>query len=122
MADKDMMEKYQETRRQIRPLYRIIENKGEVTLTVDMPGVRKEDLSISIENSELRVAGKRTEEDREGRYLVMERRQGDFANSFTLDETIDQNNVEATLENGLLTVKLHLKEEVKPRRIQIKSS
>ena len=121
MADKEIAERTQETRRQIRPMYRIIENKGEVTLTIDMPGVQKEDLSMSIENSELRVIGKRSNEGQEGRYLVRERRQGDFANSFTLDETIDQNNVEATLEHGVLTVKLHVKEEVKPRRIQIKT-
>lgn len=122
MADKEVMERPQETRRQIRPLYTIVENKGEVTLTIDMPGVKKEDLSISIESSELRVVGRRSEEDVQGRYLVRERRQGDFANSFTLDDTIDHNNVEASLENGLLTVKLHLKEEVKPKHIQIKTS
>ncbi len=122
MADKEVMERPQEARRQIRPLYSIVENKGEVMLTIDMPGVKKEDLSISIENSELRLSGKRPDEELNGRYLVRERRRGDFVNSFTLDDTIDENNVDASLENGLLTVKLHLKEEVKPKRIQIKSS
>jgi HSP20 family protein len=122
MAEKEIVEKPQEARRQIRPLYSIVENKGEVTLTIDMTGVKKEDLSISIENSELRVSGKRPEEETQGRYLVRERRYGDFVNTFTLDDTIDQNNVDASLDNGLLTVKLHLKEEVKPKRIQIKSS
>jgi HSP20 family protein len=122
MADKEIMESTQDTRRQIRPLYSIVENRGEVILTIEMPGVKKDDLSISIENSELRVAGKRSENDPNGRYLVRERRQGDFVNSFTLDDTIDQNKVDASLDNGLLTVKLHVKEEVKPKRIEIKTS
>ena len=122
MADKEMMERPQEAKRQIRSLYNIIQEKGEVVLTLDMPGVKKEDLSISVENSELRVTGKRSEEDTSGTYLVRERRYGDFSNSFTLDDTIDQNNVDALLENGLLTIKLHLKEEVKPKRIEIKTS
>ncbi len=122
MADKEIMERPEETRRQIRPLYSITEDKGEVTIYLDMPGVGKEDLSISIENNELRVIGKRGGEDTSGNYLVRERRTGDFANSFTLDNTIDQNNVDASLESGLLTIKLHLKEEVKPKRIQIKTS
>ena len=122
MADKELMERPQETKGQIRSLYSIIEEKGEVTVTLDMPGVKKKDLSISIENSELRVTGKRDDEDTSGTYLVRERRYGDFSNSFTLDDTIDQNNVEASLESGLLTIKLHLREEVKPKRIEIKTS
>lgn len=122
MEDKELMERPQETKGQIRSLYSIIEEKGEVTVTLDMPGVKKENLSISIENSELRVTGKRDGEDTSGTYLVRERRYGDFSNSFTLDDTIDQNNVEASLENGLLTIKLHLKEEVKPKRIEIKTT
>jgi len=122
MDDKNVVAKPQETSRQIRPLYCIAEDKGEVTIRLEMPGVRKGDLAISIENSELRVTGKRSKDAITGNYLVRERRHGDFANSFTLDDTIDQNNVEASLENGLLTIKLHLKEEVKPKRIQIKTS
>ena len=78
MADKEIMETTKDTGRQIRPLYSIVENKGEVTLTIEMPGVKKQDLAISIENSELRVAGKRSGNDPNGRYLVRERRQGDF--------------------------------------------
>ena len=122
MADSELMEKTDETRRQIRPLYSIFEEKGVVTVTMEMPGVSKENLSISVENKELRVVGKRTDEEMEGTFLVRERRFGDFANVFTLDDTIDQNNINASLEDGVLTLTLHLKEEVKPKRIEIKSS
>ena len=59
MADNEVMERTQEARRRIRPLYKITEKKGEVYITMEMPGVQKNDLSVSIENRELRVIGNR---------------------------------------------------------------
>ena len=122
MADNEVMERTQEARRRIRPLYKITEKKGEVYITMEMPGVQKNDLSVSIENRELRVIGNRPDNAEQGNYLVRERRDGDFSHAFTIDDTIDQNSIDATLENGVLTIALQQKEEVKPKRIQIKTS
>jgi HSP20 family protein len=122
MADKELMNNATQERLQIRPLYKIQEIEGKVVISIEMPGVKKEDLKINIENSELRVYGGREQIVEGGAYLVRERRAGDFVQVFTLDDTVDPNKVDATLERGMLTVELHLKEEVKPRLIQIKSS
>jgi HSP20 family protein len=122
MADRELMERGADARVQIRPLYTIFEEKGVVKVRMEMPGVSKENLSVSIENRELRVIGKRSADETEGTFIIRERRAGDYANVFTLDDTIDQNRIDASLEKGMLTITLHLKEEVKPKRIEIKAS
>ncbi len=84
-----------------------------------MPGVRQENLEVRIEGNELRVLGRR-EDQEDFRYLVRERRPGDFFQAWTLDETIDQSKVDAVLRDGLLTLTLDLKEQVKPRTVKIR--
>ena len=122
MADRELMENQQQERPRIRPLYRIHEEDGTVVVRMEMPGVSKDALRINIENSELKIYGSRNMAGEDAAYLIRERRPGDFSHSFTLDNTVDQNRVDASLEQGILTLKMHLKEEVKPRLIQIKSS
>lgn len=105
----------------LRPRSNICANQDEVILSLEMPGVEKQDIELNIENNELSILGRRKHRDA-GRYLIRERVQGDFLAVYTLDETIDQEKVDAVLEDGVLTVTLHVKEAVKPRKIQIKSS
>ena len=121
MADKDVVERQERETRQIRPMYSIHENKGNVTIIMEMPGVQKEDLAIHVEANEMRVRGRRKQEGSSGAYLIRERRQGDYSQTFTLDDTIDQNRIDASLEKGILTITLNLKEEVKPKLIEIKT-
>lgn len=104
-----------------RPLGRISEEEdGVVLLRLEMPGVPKEGLTIDIDGDLLIVTGARTEQPDSGRYLVRERPRNNFGRTYTLDETVDRNRIEAELSNGVLTVSLHLKEEVKPRKIEVK--
>jgi len=92
---------------------------GRVQVVIEMPGVRQENLEVRIEGNELRVLGRR--DDREDfTWLVRERRPGDYYQAWTLDETIDQSKVDALLKNGMLTLTLDLKEQVKPRTIKIR--
>lgn len=77
-------------------------------------------LDIRVENNELRVLGRR-EPEKDEHYLLQERPQGDFLQAFTLDQTVDQGKVDAVLEKGILTIRLDLKEQVKPRTIKIRS-
>jgi HSP20 family protein len=107
--------------RLLRPRSNICTNQDEVLLSLEMPGVEKQDLELHIENNELSIIGRRKQQEA-GRYLIRERVQGDFRAVYTLDETIDQEKVDAVLENGVLTVTLHIKESVKPRKIQIKGN
>jgi len=113
----------------VRPRGRVLESgQGRIQCVLEMPGVSKEDLEIRIENNELRILGRRQDipvrdpSGHEGpRYLVRERKAGDFVAAYTLDETVDQNRVDAALEKGILTVTLELKEAVKPRSIKVRS-
>jgi HSP20 family protein len=91
-----------------------------VLLSLEMPGVEKQDIELHIENNVLSILGRRSPEAA-GRYLLRERADGDFHAVYTLDETIDQEKIDAVLENGVLTLTLHIKEAVKPRKIQIQA-
>ena len=106
-------------RRFVNPACSICEDEGTVMVTVEMPGVRKEDLEIKIEGNELVILGKRPESAPEGTYIMRERRSGDFRKTFTVDESIDHEHVEGTLANGVLTLSLKVKEAALPRKISI---
>ena len=118
MADKSM-----ETRRAfVDPREQVTEStkEGWIQVVLEMPGVRKEDLEIKIENNEMRILGRRSEPAVE-KYVLRERRPGDFLKTYTLDGSIDQSRVDATLQNGILTVRLEMKEQVKPRSVKIRA-
>jgi len=106
-------------RRFVNPACSICEDEGMVAVTLEMPGVRKEDLEIRIEGNELVVLGKRPESSPEGAYLVRERRSGDYRKTFTLDESIDHEGVDGKLADGILTLTLKVKEAALPRKIDI---
>ena len=106
--------------RRIRSRSNICEEEGKIILCLEMPGVKKENLDINIENDQLEILGKRTEQKAEGKYILRERQRGDFYQIYTIDETIDRNKIEASLENGTLSVTLYIKEAEKPRKIEVK--
>ena len=111
----------QQRTRYIKPRYAVHEaENGQLNVRVEMPGVSKENLDIRVENNEMRVIGRR-EPEKDEHYLLQERPQGDFLQTFTLDQTVDQGKVDATLEKGILKIRLDLKEQVKPRTIKIRS-
>jgi len=92
---------------------------GKLRVVLEMPGVRREDLDVRIENNELSIAGRRQPRP-EGTYVLRERPVGDYMRTYTLDETVDHSKIDAVLEKGILTVSLDLKEQVKPRAIQVR--
>ena len=107
-------------RRTVRPVGNICEEKDAVLLRLEMPGVHKDGIDININGDTLTVHGKRDAYADDVTYLVRERRNADFRASYTLDDRVDRDHVEAKMENGILTVKLQLKDEVKPRKIEVK--
>lgn len=107
-------------RRFVNPACSICEDEGTVMVTVEMPGVRKEDLEIKIEGNELVILGKRPESAPEGTYLLRERRIGDFRKTFTLDESIDHEGVDGKLADGVLALTLKVKAAALPRKIAIR--
>lgn len=101
------------------PACSITEDEGVVTVKLEMPGVPKEGLQVKIEGNSLEVSGTRGRAEPKGRYLLRERRADTFRKQFTLDETIDREKVSAELADGILVLKLHVREASKPRRIEI---
>lgn len=114
-------ETHERTRTAYRPVCSITENEGKITLYLEMPGVAKEDLSIHVEDNQLKISGRRKIQEGNGTYLVRERPHGDFYTEYTLDDTIDHEKIEASLRNGLVTVTLSRREAAKPRQITIKT-
>ena len=104
------------------PRVDIRENADGLTLLMDVPGLGKDDLNITLENNVLTIAGERkfeTDEKANESYHRLERQYGPFSRSFTLAPTVRTDKVEASFKDGVLSVHLPKQEESKPRRISI---
>jgi HSP20 family protein len=93
----------------------------EVVLKAELPDMAREDIDITVENFVLTIKGEKkfSNEVKEGEYQHVERRYGTFSRSFSLPQTVDAGKVAAEYKNGVLTVRLPLREEAKPRQIKI---
>ena len=103
------------------PTVDIYENKDQIVLEAELPGMNREDFELSIENNVLTLRGERRFEkkDESDNYHRVERAYGSFTRSFTLPQTVSSENVTAEYKNGVLRVVLQKREEVKARRIEI---
>ena len=104
------------------PSVDIYENKDQIVLEAELPGMRPEDVNISVENNVLTIHGERKFEkkDEKDNFHRVERSYGSFTRSFTLPPTITSEAADAVFENGVLRLTLTKREEAKPRRIEIK--
>jgi HSP20 family protein len=103
----------------------IYESDGhEIVLKAELPGLKREDIDLTVENNTLTIRGERRREDgiSEDRYHRMERHEGAFSRSFTLPATVDSSRVKAEYRDGVLTVSLPMREEARPRQIQVQLS
>ena len=105
------------------PQVDIFENKDQIVLEAELPGMKPEDVNISIENNVLTLHGERKFEkkDEKDNFHRVERAYGSFTRSFTLPPTVSSENAQAEFENGVLRLTLAKREEAKPRRIEIKA-
>jgi HSP20 family protein len=103
------------------PSVDIYENKDNVVLEAELPGMNREDFELTVENSVLTLRGERRFEKRDegDNYHRVERSYGAFTRSFALPQTVSAENASAEYKNGVLRVTLQKREEVKARRIQI---
>ena len=103
------------------PSFDVKENKEGYVFRADLPGVREDDLEISLTGNRLTISGKREQEKREQgeTYYATERSYGSFSRAFTLPDGTDGDNVKAELKNGVLQVTVPKKPEVQPKRITI---
>ncbi|KAI0669054.1 HSP20-like chaperone [Trametes maxima] len=94
--------------RAFRPTIDVHEDKEKnvVTATIELPGLKKEDVNIDVHNNVLTVSGetKQSEERNEGGYVVKERRFGKFSRSLPVPQGVKPEEIKAALDNGVLTV------------------
>jgi len=93
----------------------------EVVLKAELPEMTREDIDITVDNGTLTIRGEKklSNEVKEEQFHRVERRYGAFARSFSLPQTVDSTKVAAEYKNGVLTVRLPLREEAKPRQIKV---
>jgi len=104
------------------PSVDIFENeKKGLVLKAELPDVKREDVSVTVENNTLTLSGERKvdTEVRKEHYHRLERSFGNFSRSFALPATVDTGKIGADFKDGVLTVRLPFREEAKPRSISI---
>ena len=103
------------------PSVDIYENENEILLYADMPGVHKEDVTVNIENGKLSISGIRRL-DHQGVSTWEEFADIEYVRSFSIPQTINVEDVQAKLKDGVLTLHLPKSEAAKPRMIEIKAA
>ena len=93
----------------------------ELVLKAELPDMTREDIEITVDNGTLTLKGEKklSSEVKEEHFRRIERHYGTFSRSFSLPRTVDAAKVAAEYKNGVLTVKLPLREEAKPRQIKV---
>jgi HSP20 family protein len=106
------------------PAADIYETKNDLVAKVDLPGVQEEDIDVRVENNTLAIRREQKfeKEVNEDSYLRVERTFGTFTRSFSLPNIVAVDNISASLQNGVLTIRLPKREEAKPKQIKINVS
>jgi HSP20 family protein len=93
----------------------------EIVLKAELPDMSREDIDITVDNGTLTIKGEKklSNEVKDEQYHRIERHYGSFSRSFSLPQTVDTTKVGADYRNGVLTVRLPLREEAKPRQIKV---
>lgn len=106
------------------PATDVSETPEHLILRLEVPGLSRDRIKISVENNVLTVRGEKQEETtgENENFFRTERSYGTFERSFSLPPHVDTEHVDAALENGVLTVKLPRRQEARPKEIEIKGS
>jgi HSP20 family protein len=93
----------------------------EIVIKAEIPGLKREDIDLRVENNTLTLRGERTRESevKDEQYHRVERAYGVFTRSFSLPSTVDSGQVTADYKDGVLTIVLPTREEAKPRQVQV---
>jgi HSP20 family protein len=95
-------------------------NEDAIVITADVPGLKPEDLQVTLESNTLTIRGELKNRTEERNYFLRERATSHFERILTINTPIDSNKVEAEFENGVLTLTLPRAEANKPKQIAIK--
>lgn len=94
---------------------------NRLTIEAALPGIKPEDVDITVENNTVTISGRTAEERKaeEGSYVVQEIRRGSFSRSVTLPNGLEPDKATATFEHGILRLEIPKAEQLKPRQIKI---
>jgi HSP20 family protein len=94
-------------------------SETEVVFLCDVPGVKQDDLEITLENHVLTIKGTRKFDSRQNEQVMLGRAYGAFSRAFTLPDALDEDNLAANLADGVLTIRIPKHPKAKPRKIAI---
>ena len=92
---------------------------NEVVFVCDVPGIKQDDLEVTLENHVLTIKGTRKFDGKEDEQVMLGRAYGPFTRSYTLPDVVDDEKLTAHLADGVLTVRIPKQARAKPRKIQI---
>ncbi len=97
----------------------VIETEDKYIVKASIPGIDPDQLNITFSDNVLTIQGEITGEKTEGRYLLRERRFGQFQRSIALPERVDADKIEAEYRDGVLVLNIPKAEEIRPKRINV---
>jgi HSP20 family protein len=108
--------------REISPRTKVTDNGKSIRLEVELPGVKKDDIKVEVENGVLTIAAsKKHEKKEEGKDIYFnEISYGEYKRSFRLSDEVEHGKVNAKFEDGTLSLELAKKEKAKPKLIDVK--
>ena len=105
--------------RMLAPAADFLENDDGYALYMDLPGVDRKDLELTVENGAITVKGEKKETKEDKRFFRKETWSGNFRRTVPLPQAADVDKVKAELKDGVLTVRIGKREELKPRQITV---
>jgi len=97
----------------------VVETTEELRFVMEVPGIRAQDIEVSVEDGILSVVAEKAADQAPARYQLAERRTGRFTRRFRLPRTVDSARVQATCANGVLTIRVPRAEAARARRIEV---
>jgi HSP20 family protein len=103
------------------PAVNFFEKDGKYHVTAELPGIKKDDLSVTVSNGYVTIRGKResSKEEKDANYYTKEPRYGAFSRSFKLPGDVHEDKIDAAYKDGVLTLTLPIREESKSKKIQV---
>lgn len=105
--------------RTLDPSVDVRASENEFVFICDVPGVKRQDIEVTLENRVLTIKGSRKFDGRENEQVVLGRAYGSFNRAFTLPDSVDEASLTANLADGVLTVRIPKQAKAKPRKIEI---
>ena len=103
------------------PAVDIFETENDIIVRAELPGIERKDIALNLDNNVLTLKGERKfeKETRQENYHRIERSYGGFSRAFSIPAIVDEEKIRADYKDGILSIALPKKEQVKPKQIKI---